>query len=130
MKVILIFFLLVQIQIFGQTIKRDYHMDSIARSNINSCLIGSSSDDVKTIMVSKVVKFTFKTYVQTNLFVDLIDGDMEMDDVDIDDVIGIGKYDIRMKVYLSHHVRVISRLVVTGVNNQNNSYSCGFILKF
>ena len=133
-KIILLLFLLIGGVIYGQPLRNPYqhHLDSLAMSNLSSrlAIMINPPDKMATFQPSKYVKFTFKTYVQTDLLVNLIDGDMTMNDVDIEDIAAIGKYDIRMKIYLSRDVRFVSRMVATGISTQNYSYSCGFILKF
>lgn len=129
----LLLFLLLGYQSFGQSIMAisdNHRMDSIACSNVGSCVIGSTSDDVKSLMLSRYIKFTLKTYVQTDILVDLIENDVSVDEIDMEDIAGIGKYDIRMKVYLSNDVRFLSRVVISGISTQSYTYSCGLILKF
>lgn len=130
MKAILLFSLLVSTQLFGQSIlltPRDYRMDSIACSNVRSSLIiQSSSNGVKSLMVSKYVKFTLKTFINMDMVTKIED----KQDMDLQDYAGMGRFDIRMKVYTSANTRLVSRMIASGVNTQGYSYSCGFIIKF
>lgn len=110
-------------------------MDSLAVANLGSGFSFSPSVDkgVKTFSPSKYVKFTFKTSVNVSMFRVLndVDGLNELvDELEADDYISLGKYDIRMKVYLSKDVRFIGGMVITGIQSTNYSYNAGLILKF
>lgn len=130
MKAILLFFLLASTQLFGQSIlltPRDYRMDSIARSNVHSSLITySSTNGVKSLMVSKYVKFTLKTFINMDMLARIED----KQDMDLQDYAGMGRLDIRMKVYTSANTRLVSRMIASGIDTHGYSYSCGFIIKF
>lgn len=130
MKSIILFFLLASTQLFGQSIlltPRDSRMDSIASFNVRSCLtVPSYSNGVKSLVVSKYVRFTLKTFINMDMVSKIEDGD----DMDLQDYAGMGRFDIRMKVYTSANTRLVSRMIASGVNAQGYSYSCGFIIKF
>ena len=130
MKAIFLFLLLASTHLFGQSIlltPRDSRMDSIARSNVRcGLIIQSSSNEVKSLMVSKYVKFTLKTFINMDMVSKLDDGE----DMDLQDYAGMGRLDIRMKVYTSTNTRLVSRMIASGINAQGYSYSCGFIIKF
>lgn len=130
MKAILLFLLLASTQLFGQSIllvPRDSRMDSIARSNVHSSLITfSSTNGVKSLMVSKYVRFTLKTFINMDMLAKIED----KKDLDLQDYAGMGRLDIRMKVYTSRDTRFISRMIVSGIDMHDYSYSCGFIIKF
>lgn len=77
-------------------------------------------------MVSKYVKFTLKTFIN----MDMVARIENKEDMDLQDYAGMGRLDIRMKVYTSANTRLVSRMIASGVNAQGYSYSCGFIIKF
>jgi len=52
------------------------------------------------------------------------------DDLDLQDYAGMGRLDIRMKIYTSNNTRLVSRMIASGIASQGYSYSCGFIIKF
>lgn len=79
--------------------------------------------------MSKYVKFTFKSFVNTDIIAKLDNG-TSVGDLDLQDYAGIGRFDIRMKVYTSTNTRLVSRMIASGINTQGYSYSCGFIIKF
>ena len=130
MKAILLFFLLSSTQLFGQSIlltPRDSRMDSIACSNVGSCLIvPSTSTGVKSLIVSKYLKFTFKSFINADMISKIGDGN----DLDLQDYAGMGRLDVRMKIYTSTNTRFVSRMIASGIDSQGYSYSCGFIIKF
>ena len=111
-------------------------MDSLAVANLGSGLSFKSQlvdKDIKSFSPSKYVKFTFKTSVNLSTLAALNDADgigEIIDELEADDYISLGKYDVRMKVYLSKDVRFIGGVVVTGIQSTNYSYNAGFIIKF
>ena len=110
-------------------------MDSLAVANLGSGFYIKPSVDksVKTFSPSKYVKFTFKTSVNLSMLNVLNDADglnEIIDELEADDYISLGKYDVRMKVYMSKDVRFIGGVVITGIQSTNYSYNAGFIIKF
>ena len=79
------------------------------------------------------VKFTLKTRVNMNVIqkIDIKDGMNNMfSDMETDDYWSLGSYDIRCKVYVTKRLRILSRVVINGINRETYTYSSGIILKF
>jgi hypothetical protein len=104
-------------------------MDSIARVNVQSCIFNPYHKAGGTIFLHRYVKFTLKTFINTDLITRLDSGE-SFKDFDLQDYAGMGRFDIRMKVYTSSNTRFVSRMIANGVNTQGYFYSCGFIIKF
>ena len=51
-------------------------------------------------------------------------------ELEFDDYLSIGSYDVRMKIYLSKKVRFVQTMIVTGIQKQTYTYTSGFIIKF
>jgi len=80
------------------------------------------------------VKLTFHAGFNSNIISKvntdtLIVGDFKdaFDDIEVQDATMIGKYDGRMKVYISKRWRMLIRAQIVGFNN--NYYTCGFYWK-
>lgn len=132
MKSIILLFLLCSSQLFGQRILLTPHnsrMDSIARSNVHSCIVKPYHKANGTIFLHRYIKFTFKTFINMDLITKLDSGE-KFKDFDLQDYAGMGRFDIRMKVYTSRNTRFVSRMIASGIDTQGYSYSCGFIIKF
>ena len=118
---------------YGQLVyKTPYmvRMDSLAVANLGKMILvnGNKVDrSIKTLGSSKYVKFTVKSFINADMVAKLDDVDS---DLDLQDYVGMGRFDIRMRVYTSTNTRFISRVVASGINAQGYSYSCGFIIKF
>jgi hypothetical protein len=118
---------------YGQLIyKTPYmvRMDSLAVANLGKGFSVNSSVDksIKTFIPSKYVKFTLKSFVNTDMVAKINYGGLS--DLDLQDYAGMGRLDIRMKVYTSTNTRFVSRMIASGIDTQGYSYSCGFIIKF
>jgi hypothetical protein len=120
---------------YGQLVyKTPYmvRMDSLAVANMGRIVSANGSmvdKSIKTFSPSKYVKFTLKTFINADMIAKL-DNTGGLSDLDLQDYAGMGRFDIRVKVYTSTNTRFISRVIASGISAQSYSYSCGFIIKF
>ena len=131
MKVL--FFLLVSIMSYGQHVHLSMfskRMDSIYTVKGDKFIVPIVDDSVETFRMTKWVKVTVKTSISSDVFMELNSDDVSIGDLDAEDYLGIGKYDVRVKVYLSKNVRFVSQMVAAGVQVSGYTYRCGLILKF
>lgn len=131
MKVL--FFLLVSIMSYGQQVHLSMfskRMDSIFTVKQDKFIVPIVDDSVETFRMTKWVKVTVKTSISSDVFMELNSDDVSIGDLDAEDYLGIGKYDVRVKVYLSKNVRFVSQMVAAGVQVSGYTYRCGLILKF
>lgn len=112
-----------------------HKMDSIAISHLNLKL--NLSDKKKNPLVTlkpiKRVKITMKTRLNFNVInkIKTEDGlDNAFDELSSDDYMSLGSYDIRSKIYLNKDIRLLCRIVVTGVQRHNYFYSGGLFIRF
>ena len=124
---------------YGQLVyKTPYmvRMDSLAVANLGKMVsVNTQKVDrsVKSFSPSKYVRFTFKTSLNVSTLAALSDADNINDvinELEADDYISLGKYDMRMKIYLSKNIRFIGGMVINGIQSTNYSYNGGFIIKF
>ena len=52
------------------------------------------------------------------------------DELDTDDYWGLAAYDIRCKLYITKRLRILNRVLITGIDFNQYFYSSGIILKF
>ena len=128
MKHIFLFFLLFPCVVFSQYMMRDYSLDSLAFANTQKILHlgGKSHDGVLELRPYDWVKFSFKTRINGGVF----SGGILDDEFD---VVSLGVYDVRMKIYLTQDVRFLTKLIINGSPQGvvfNKFLSYGFILKF
>ena len=131
MKVL--FFLLVSIMSYGQQVHLslfDKRMDSIYVHNHIRFIVPVVDDSVETFRMSKWVKMTLKTSINSDVFEQLDSEEVSFWDLEADDYLSIGKYDIRMKVYITKRIRFICEMIANGIQVSNYSYKSGFIIKF
>ena len=107
---------------------RDYSLDSLAFANTQKILHlgGKSHDGVLELRPYDWVKFSFKTRINGGVF----SGGILDDEFD---VVSLGVYDVRMKIYLTQDVRFLTKLIINGSPQGvvlNKFLSYGFILKF
>lgn len=79
------------------------------------------------------VKFTMKTRVNRSILqkIDTNNGlENAFDELDTDDYWGLAAYDIRCKLYITKRLRVVNRVLITGIHYNQYFYSTGIILKF
>lgn len=129
--------LLFSINTYGQQlIKTPYEARMEAKSMPNLHLTLDSAIKKERLLIWKPynrVKFTLKTRLNGNVLqnIDIKDGIGDMfTDLDVDDYWSIGSYDLRCKVYITKKIRVLTRMVITGINTKTYSYSAGLMIKF
>jgi hypothetical protein len=135
---ILLTLILISSNLYGQLLKRtpyELRMDSIGASNWH---LGSDImryNDLVAIRPYKWVKVTIKAGFNRDLINDMyasLDDNEEYDTDNLsgEDYFNFGKYDIRLKVYITKRIRVVNRVLITGVNRSGYQYTSGIILKF
>ena len=79
------------------------------------------------------VKFTMKTRLNRSI-IQKIDANNGLtnafDELDTDDYWGLAAYDIRCKLYITKRLRILNRVLITGIDFNQYFYSSGIILKF
>ena len=109
-------------------------MDSLAMTNFKFNVIKlNSKSNIYTYRPFYWVKFTLKSRFNNNVTskIRLDDGFSNMfNELEFDDYLSIGSYDVRMKIYLSKSVRFVQTMIVTGIQKQTYTYTSGFIIKF
>lgn len=129
----LLFFLLVSIMSYGQQVHLsmfDKRMDSIYTLKHDKFIVPIVDNSVETFRMTKWVKVTVKTSISNDVFKQLNSEDVSIGDLETEDYLSIGKYDVRVRVYLSKNVRFVSQMVAAGVQVSNYTYRCGLIIKF
>ena len=125
-------FLLVSFMSYGQHVHLslfDKRMDSLVicnRVKINPIVDNS----IETFRVSKWFKLTLKTSINSDVISKLGSKTISLGEFETDDYLSIGKYDIRMKIYITKSFRFIFETVANGVDFNTYSYKSGFIIKF
>ena len=109
-------------------------MDSLAMANFKFNVIKlNSKSNIYTYRPFYWLKFTLKSRFNNNVTskIRLDDGFSNMfNELEFDDYLSIGSYDVRMKIYLSKKVRFVQTMIVTGIQKQTYTYTSGFIIKF
>lgn len=109
-------------------------MDSLAMTNFKFNVIKlNSKSNIYTYRPFYWLKFTLKSRFNNNVTskIRLDDGFSNMfNELEFDDYLSIGSYDVRMKIYLSKKVRFVQTMIVTGIQQQTYTYTSGFIIKF
>lgn len=107
--------------------------DSLATSKLNLKLDNNIKKDlIATWRPYDWVKFTFKTRLNKNVVqkLDLANGVSNIfSDLDVDDYLSVGTYDIRCKFYLTKQLRLVGRVFFTGIETGRYLYSGGLVLK-
>jgi hypothetical protein len=135
--ILLIGAFLLTLNTFGQrSLKTPYeaHMEAQAISKL--CLKLDSFARKGLILTWRPinrVKFTMKTRVNRSVIqkIDINNGfSNAFDELDSDDYWGLAAYDIRCKVYVTKRLRVVNRVLITGIKYNQYFYTTGVILKF
>lgn len=137
-KCILIAILLISTSLFGQKAMINPYeakMDSISISRL--CLKLEPAKNQKHTLVTlkphKKVKITMKTRLNFNVInkISVENGvDEALDDLNTDDYISLGSYDVRAKIYINSKIRLLTRVVVTGIQTNTYFYSSGLFINF
>lgn len=108
-------------------------MDSLSMANLNLNVIKLNTKSyVYTYRPYYWVKFTLKSRFNNNVTSKIrLDNLSNMfNELEFDDYLSLGTYDVRMKIYLSKNVRFVQTMIVTGIQQQTYTYTSGFIIKF
>lgn len=109
-------------------------MDSLAMVNFKFNVIKlNTKSNIYTYRPFYWLKFTLKSRFNNNVTskIRLDDGFSNMfNELEFDDYLSIGSYDVRMKIYLSKKVRFVQTMIVTGIQQQTYTYTSGLIIKF
>ncbi len=79
------------------------------------------SQKIYTPYKRELIKITIRTMVNSNI---------NPNELSEHDIVNIGSYDIRIKLYLTKNVSLIDRTVITGINTTKYYYSLGLVYKF
>jgi len=130
----ILFFLLLSCSVYSQKLIRspyEVRMDSIGLSRLQ---LGFEPIIHKSLTWSPIqrLKVNLKTRLNKAIIskLDLDNMDELFDDLDTDDYLSLGMYDIRGKYYLNKWCRITGRVMITGIETQTYFYSIGTILKF
>lgn len=132
----ILFFLLLSCSVYSQKLIRspyEVRMDSIGLSRLQ---LGFEPIIHKNKSLTwspfKRLKVNLKTRLNKAILskLDLDNMDELFDDLDTDDYLSLGMYDIRGKYYLNKWCRITGRVMITGIETQTYFYSIGTILKF
>lgn len=109
-------------------------MDSISMSKLS---LSTHYAKHREMMVSWVplhkIKITVKTRVNRSMVSQVAMSDSLgdfFDELDTEDFLSLGAYDIRAKLYINRKVRLLGRVLITGIQTQNYFYSFGLSFKF
>ena len=108
-------------------------MDSLSMANLDLNVIKlNTKSNVYTYSPYYWVKFTLKSRFNNNVTSKIkLDNLSNMfNELEFDDYLSLGTYDVRMKIYLSKNVRFVQTMIVTGIQQQTYTYTTGFIIKF
>ncbi len=109
-------------------------MDSLAMANLNLNIIKlNTKSNVYTYRPYYWVKFTLKSRFNNNVIskIRLDDRLSNMfNELEFDDYLSLGTYDVRMKIYLSKNVRFVQTMIITGIQQQTYTHTSGLIIKF
>jgi hypothetical protein len=126
-------FLLFSIMSYGQHVHLSMfskRMDSIYTLKHDKFIVPIVDDSVETFRMSKWVKVTVKTSINSDVFEQLDSDEVSIGDLEAEDYLGIGKYDVRVRVYLSKNLRFVCQMVAAGIQVSDYTYRGGLILKF
>jgi hypothetical protein len=132
----ILFFLLLSCSVYSQKLIRtpyEVRMDSIGLSRLQ---LGFEPIILKNKSLTwspfQRLKVNLKTRLNKAILskLDFDDADEMFDDLDTDDYLSLGMYDIQSKYYLNKWCRITGRVMITGVETQTYFYSIGTILKF
>ena len=90
-------------------------------------------DMMLTWMPLHRIKVTVKTRVNKDIISKIVvsDGLNDMfDNLDTEDFLSLGAYDVRVKLYVNRDIRLIGRVLIAGIQTQKYFYSFGVNLKF
>ena len=107
-------------------------MDSLAMANINLNVIQlNTKSNIYTFQPDYWVKFTLKSRFNNNVTSKIRLDKLSnlFNELEFDDYLSLGTYDVRMKIYLSKNVRFVQTVIVTGVQQQTYTYTSGLIIK-
>jgi hypothetical protein len=109
-------------------------MDSISMTNFKFNVIKlNTKSNIYTYRPFYWLKFTLKSRFNNNVTskIRLDNGISNLfNELEFDDYLSLGSYDVRMKIYLSKKVRFVQTMIVTGIQKQTYTYTSGFIIKF
>lgn len=109
------------------------YIDSVALSKLDLRYKGNTNKTHQTLLFNDRIKVTMSTRLNRNIMTK-IDSNSSLkgvfSDLDSEDYWSLGAYDVRCKYYLTKRVRLLGRMVITGINTNTYFYSGGFILKF
>ena len=131
-----IFFIILNFAAYSQRLyKSPYEKktDSLSIANFKIDNIVAPNNHVYTFMPYDWVKFTIKARVNNNVTskINLTNGFGGLfRNMEYDDFISLGSYDVRMRVYLSKNVRFLQTMIINGIQNHTYTYTSGFIIKF
>jgi hypothetical protein len=109
-------------------------MDSLAMANFKFNVIKLNTKSyIYTYRPFYWLKFTLKSRFNNNVTskIRLDNGISNLfNELEFDDYLSLGSYDVRMKIYLSKSVRFVQTMIVTGIQQQTYTYTSGLIIKF
>jgi hypothetical protein len=126
-------FLLFSIMSYGQHIHLSMfskRMDSIYTLKHDRFIVPIVDDSVEKFRMTKWVKVTVKTSINGDVFEQLDSEEVSIGDLEAEDYLSIGKYDVRVRVYLSRDIRFVCQMVAAGIQVSDYTYRCGLIIKF
>lgn len=134
---LIILFIFITFYANGQNLyKSPYQkkMDSISMTNFKFNVIKlNTKSNIYTYRPFYWLKFTLKSRFNNNVTskIRLDNGISNLfNELEFDDYLSLGSYDVRMKIYLSKKVRFVQTMIVTGIQKQTYTYTSGFIIKF
>lgn len=108
-------------------------IDSIIMSRSQAPMQYKKQRGMITWMPLYKIKVTIKTRVNKDIISKIVvfDGLNNMfDNLDTEDFLSLGVYDVRVKLYISRDIRLIGRVLIADIQTQKYFYSFGINLKF
>lgn len=133
----ILLFLLLTTSIYSQRLIRtpyEQYMEARAIKNLDFNLNTEiKKERMLTLRPMNRVKITVKTRLNRDILskIDVSNGDINIfDDLETGDYISLGAYDVRCKVYVTKKLRIITRVLITGIKIDTYFYSSGIMIKF
>lgn len=109
---------------FGLYSQRERNLDSIAKANVQ--FIQQLKDSVYYLSTNPYKRFRFTISARVNDNINF----SRIENLTIHDYLSLGVYDIRLRYYLTHHLKVFQRMLITGIDEENYFFTTGLILRF
>jgi hypothetical protein len=100
------------------------NLDSIAKANVKAICYSQDSLTYFSTNPNLRLKLTVSARINDNI------NFSNPNELTIHDYLSLGVYDIRLRFYVTHHIKVFQRMLITGFDRTNYFFTTGVVLKF